>query len=173
AKQLQLLKINNTLVVNTGYIIIGISLLFLFFYLILNQSKKPIFLWIIYMIWIIINSIYFQPINTTFQNYSWALGSLMIIAMCLYFIYGIFLKNRFEDKNLISVPEFWIVSFLMFFYLCSFLYFISFNFFYDQMDIALYQQLNFLIKIMGCIMYLVMGLAFYAPYIFRKEVEGI
>lgn len=172
AKQLQLLQINNTLVVNTGYIIIGISLLFLFFYLIL-KSKKPLYLWIIYMGWIIINSIFFQPIATTFQNYSWALGSLLIIGMCLYFFYSIFSKNQFENNNLISVPEFWIVSFLMFFYACSFLYFISFSFFYDRMDITFYMQLNLLIKIMGGIMYLVMGLAFYAPYIFRNEVEGI
>jgi hypothetical protein len=172
AKQLQLLKINNTFVVNTGYIIIGISLLFLFFHLI-QKSKKPLYLWIIYMGWIIINSIYFQTITTTFQNYSWALASLLIIGMCLYFFYSIFSKNQFENKNLISVPEFWIVSFLMFFYASSFLYFISFTFYYDKMDIELYMQLNFLIKIIGCIMYLVMGLAFYAPYIFRKEVKGI
>ena len=173
AKQLQLLKINNSFVVNTGYIIIGISLLFLFFHLILNQSKKPLYLWIIYMGWIIINSIYFQPITATFQNYSWALGSLLIIGMCLYFFYSIFSKNQFENKKLISVPEFWIVSFLMFFYAGSFLYFISFTFYYERMDMALFMQLNFLIKIMGSIMYLVMGLAFYAPYVFRKEVEGI
>jgi len=172
AKQLQLLKINNTFVVNTGYIIIGISLLFLFFHLI-QKSKKPLYLWIIYMGWIIINSIYFQTITTTFQNYSWALASLLIIGMCLYFFYSIFSKNQFENKNLISVSEFWIVSFLMFFYASSFLYFISFTFYYDKMDIELYMQLNFLIKIIGCIMYLVMGLAFYAPYIFRKEVKGI
>ncbi len=168
AKQLQLLKINNTLVVNTGYIILGISLLFLFFYLILNKSKKPLYLWVIYIGWIIINSIYLQPITTTFQNYSWALGSLLIIGMCLYFFYSIFSKNKFENINLIAVPEFWIVSFLMFFYASSFLYFISFTFYYDKMDIELYIQLNFLIKIMGCIMYMVMGLAFYAPYLINK-----
>ncbi|SMD42707.1 hypothetical protein SAMN00777080_1269 [Aquiflexum balticum DSM 16537] len=171
ARQLQLLKINNTLVVNTGYIIIGISLIFLFFYFILNQSKKPLYLWVVYMAWIIINSIYFQTITTTFQNYSWALASLLIIGMCLYFFYSIFSKNQFENINLIAVPEFWVVSFLMFFYASSFLYFISFTFYYDKMDIELYMQLNFLIKIMGSIMYLVMGLAFYAPYIFRNKVE--
>ncbi|WP_194975727.1 hypothetical protein [Aquiflexum lacus] len=171
ARQLQLLKINNTLVVNTGYIIIGISLLFLFFYLTLNQSKKPLYFWIIYMGWIIINSIFFQPIATTFQNYSWALGSLLIIGMCLYFFFGLFSKSQFENKNLISIPEFWIVSFLMFFYASSFLYFISFTFYEERMDMALYLQLNFLIKIMGSVMYLVMGLAFYAPHIFRSEVE--
>lgn len=168
AKQLQLLKINNTFVVNTGYIIMGISLIFLFFYLILNQSKKPLYLWVVYITWIIINSIYFQTITTTFQNYSWALASLMIIGMCLYFFYSIFSKNQFGNINLIAVPEFWIVSFLMFFYASSFLFFISYSFYYEIMDIELYMQLNFLIKIMGNIMYLVMGLAFYAPYLINK-----
>lgn len=168
AKQLQLLKINNSLVINVGYIIIGISLLFFFFYLILNQSKKPLYLWVVYMTWIIINSIYFQPITTTFQNYSWGLGSLLIIGMCFYFFYGIFSTNQFEEKKLVSIPEFWIVSFLMFFYACSFLYFISFSFFIQGMDITLYKELNFLIKILGSIMYLVMGLAFYAPHLFKE-----
>jgi hypothetical protein len=172
AKQLQLLKINNTFIVNTGYIIIGISLLFLFFHLI-QKSKKPLYLWIIYMGWIIINSIYFQPITTTFQNYSWALGSLLIIGMCFYFFHGIFSNNQFEDKNLILVPEFWIVSFLLFFYSGSFLYFVSFSFFYERMDMTLYMHLNFLTKILGCLMYLVMGLAFYAPLVFKNKAEGI
>lgn len=173
AKQLQLLKINNTFVINSGYIVIGISLLFLFFYLILGQSKKPLFFLIIYWIGIIINSIYFQDITTTFQNYSWALGSLMIIGMSLYFFYGIFSKNQFEGKNLISIPEFWIVSFVLFFYASSFLFFISFSFFYERLDIELYRQLNFLIRILGVSMYIVMGLAFYVPLVFKNKVEGV
>jgi hypothetical protein len=169
ASQLKLLKINNTLVINSGYIIIGISLLFAFFHLVLNKSKIPIFLWIIYITWIIINSIFFQPIGTTFQNYSWGLASLMIIGLSFYFFYGIFSKNQFEGKSLLSIPEFWIVSFLMFFYACSFLYFISFSFYYERMDITLYRQLNFLIKILGATMYVIMGLAFYAPLVFKEN----
>jgi hypothetical protein len=169
ALQLKLSKINNSNIVNIGYIIIGISLLFVFFYLILNQSRKPILYWAVYIIWVSINSVFFQPIATTFQNYSWALGSVFIIGMCLYFFYSIFSKNQFEDKNLMSIPEFWIISFVLFFYASSFLFFISFSFFYERMDIELYRQLNFLIKILGATMYIVMGLAFYAPYVFKKS----
>jgi hypothetical protein len=168
ALQLKLSKINNSYIVNIGYIIIGISLLFVFFYLILNQSRKPLFLWAVYMIWVSINSVFFQPIATTFQNYSWALGSVFIIGMCFYFFYGIFSKNQFEGKNLITIPDFWIVSFVMFFYACSFLYFISFSFFYERMEIELYRQLNFMIRILGVIMYLILGLSFYAPKVFKE-----
>jgi hypothetical protein len=169
ATQLRLLKINNTLVINLGYIIIGISLLFIFFYLILNKSKTPLFLWIIYITWIIINSILFQAIDTTFQNYSLGLASLMIIGMCFYFFYSIFSKNQYEDISLLSIPDFWIASFLMFFYACSFLYFISFSFYYEKMDITLYRQLNFLVKIVGSTMYVILGLAFYAPLLFKER----
>jgi len=169
AKQLQLLKIPNSFVINTGYIIIGISLLFVFFYLVLNKNKKTLLLWIIYILWIIVNSIFFQPIATTFQNYSWGLASLMIIGLSFYFFYSIFSKNQFEGKSLLSIPEFWIISFLMFFYACSFLYFISFSFYYERMEISLYRQLNFLIKILGATMYLIMGLAFYAPLVFKEN----
>lgn len=172
-RDLQLSKINNSLVINIGYITISISLLFVFFYFILNQNKLIIFLSGFYITWIIINSIFFQPIASTFQNYSWALSSFIIIGMCFYYFYEVLTKDKYLNQSLISIPDFWIVSFVLFFYSCSFLYFVSFNFFYDKIDITFYRQLNFLIKILGSSMYMVMGLAFYAPLVFKnKNISG-
>ncbi len=170
-KQLATMGINNYFIANIGYLLIGISLIFLYFYFLIDRNKYILMLWVIYLFFILINSHYFQPIATTFQNYTWALSSIMIIGMSLYFFYSIFSNNRFEDKNLTSIPSFWIVSFLMFFYACSFLYFLSFNFSFDRMGMQLFSQLNFLIKILGAAMYLVMGLAFYAPLVFKSDVK--
>ncbi|EOZ95948.1 hypothetical protein A33Q_2541 [Indibacter alkaliphilus LW1] len=168
-KHLGSLGINNSFIANIGYLSIGISLIFLYFYFLMGRNKYILFLWIIYLIFILLNSLFSQPIATSFQNYTWALSSIMIIGMSLYFFYSIFSKNLFEDKNLISIPSFWIVSFLMFFYACTFLYFLSFNFSYKVMDLQLFDQLRFLMKILGSSMYLVMGLAFYAPLIFKNS----
>ncbi|TVP46027.1 MAG: hypothetical protein EA341_14555 [Mongoliibacter sp.] len=171
SKQLGSMGINNYFIANTGYLLIGISLIFLYFYFLIDRNKYILILWVIYLFFILMNSLYSQPITTSFQNYTWALSSLMIIGISLYFFYSIFSNNRFENKNLISIPSFWIVSFLMFFYACSFLYFLSFNFSFDSMGMQLFSQLNFLIKILGAAMYLVMGLAFYAPLVFKSDVK--
>lgn len=171
SKQLASMGINNYFIANTGYLLIGISLIFLYFYFLIDRNKYILILWVIYLFFILMNSLYSQPITTSFQNYTWALSSLMIIGISLYFFYSIFSNNRFENKNLISIPSFWIVSFLMFFYACSFLYFLSFNFSFDSMGMQLFSQLNFLIKILGAAMYLVMGLAFYAPLFFKSDVK--
>jgi hypothetical protein len=174
-KYRQLLSQNNTIIYNVGYIMMGLSLKLYFFSLVFegkNDKRMATYLLTAFILWVTVNFLFFQPFQV-FHHYSLAFGSFIIIGLSLYYFYGIFFKNWYLNKNLLAVPEFWIVSFLMFFYACSFLYFVSFNFFYEQVDIALYIQLNFLIKILGSIMYLILGLAFYAPYIFRKEVKGI
>ncbi len=74
------------------------------------------------------------------------------------------------EKNLLAVPEFWIISFFMFFYSSSLLFFLSFNFYIEKMEFELLLQLNFLINILGALMYLVMSLAFYAPRVFKEPV---
>lgn len=166
----QLSSQNNTTIYNVGYVIIGLSLKFYFFSLVFQEKKEKnlvLFLWSAYITLSIINFFFFQSFGV-FHHYSLAFGSLNLIGLSFYFFHGIFFKNWYLDKNLLAVPEFWIISLFMFFYSASLLYFISFSFYYEGMDISLYKKLNFFIKILGCIMYLVMGLAFYAPYLIRK-----
>lgn len=171
-KYQQLLGQNNTIIYNVGYVIIGMSLKLYFFSLVFHEKsekKLVLYLWTVFISWSVINFLFFQSFGV-FHHYSLALGSLILIGLCFYYFYRIFFKSWYLDKNLLAVPEFWIISLIMFFYSASLLYFISFSFYYEGMDIILYRQLNFLIKIMGCIMYLVMGLAFYAPRLFKEEV---
>lgn len=169
ARQLFDQELNNSLINNIGYLAIGISLIFIFFYFSLDKNKYILFLWAGYLMWMLINSIFFQPINTTFQNHTWALSSLMIIGFSFYFFYSILVNNKYEEQNLLSIPDFWIVMFLLFFSACSFLYFASLSFYYAEMDRQLRSQLNLILKILGTSMYLVMGLAFYAPLVFKSE----
>lgn len=162
---------NNTIVYNIGYVLIGLSLKFYFFSQAFQDKKEKmlvLLLWTTFMVWSFSNFLFFQTLGE-FHHYSLAFGSFLLIALCFYFFFRIFFKNKYENQNLLAVPEFWIISFFMFFYACSFFYFISFSFFLDGMDLALVIQLNFLIRVLGCIMYLIMGLAFYAPLVFKSD----
>ncbi|SMD42706.1 hypothetical protein SAMN00777080_1268 [Aquiflexum balticum DSM 16537] len=170
-KYQQLSGQNNTTIYNVGYVIIGLSLKFYFFSLVFQEKKGKmlvLFLWSAFITWSIINFLFFQSFGV-FHHYSFAFGSLILIGLCFFFFHGIFFKNWYMDKNLLAVPEFWIVSFIMFFYSASLLYFISFSFYYEGMDVTFYKRLNFFVNIMGCIMYLIMGLAFYAPLVFKES----
>ncbi len=169
-KYKQLLGENNTFIYNIGYVLIGLSLKIFFFYLVFQEKKVKrlvLFLMTSFIIWCVINSLFYQTFDV-FHHYSLAFGSLMIIALCFFYFYGIFFKNWYLEMNLLAVPEFWIISFLMFFYSASLLYFISFSFLTERMEIELLLKLNFLIQIIGATMYMVMGLAFYAPRLFKE-----
>lgn len=169
-KHLSLLGQNNTIIYNIGYVLIGLSLKIFFFYLVFIKSKeKAIVLYLIafFVLWCVLNFLFYQTFGV-FHHYSLVFGSLLILGLCFYYFHGIFFKNWYAGKNLIEVPEFWIISFFMFFYSASFLFFISFSFFYEKMEKDLILQLNLLIKILGATMYMVMGLAFYAPLLFKK-----
>jgi len=166
-----LLGQNNSLIYNVGYILMGLSLkLYFFFYVFKEKKEKRFVLTLLtaYLSWCIINFLFFQP-HRIFHHYSFAFGSLIIIGFCFYFFYGIFFKNWYLDRNLLAVSEFWVISFLMFFYSASFLHFISFKFYIEKMNIDLFRQLSFLVKILGNMMYVVMGLAFYAPLLFKER----
>lgn len=169
-KYQQLLGQNNTIIYNIGYVLIGLSLKLYFFSLVFpekSEKRLVFYLWTAFITWSVINFLFYQSFGV-FHHYSLALGSLFLIGLCFYYFFGIFFKNWYQDKNLLAVPEFWIISLLMFFYSASLLYFISFSFYLEKMDTELFLQLNFLIKTLGVMMYLVLGLAFYAPRVFKE-----
>lgn len=113
----------------------------------------------------IIISLFFQTIFL-FQTYSYALASVLIIFTSIYFYYTIIFQNNYQDIQLVKLPYFWIVSFLFFFYSASFLFFISTNI-WLKLDIQLYSSLALMNRILAALMYLIMGLAFYIPFLFK------
>jgi hypothetical protein len=161
---------NNTLVYNIGYVTIGLSLKIYFFFLVFHEKKEKnlvLLLLTAFITWCFINFLIIQTFGV-FHHYSLTFGSLIIIGLCFNYFYGIFFKNWYLEKNLLAIQDFWIISFFMFFYSASLLYFISFSFFTENIKIEFLLQLNFLIKVLGVMMYMVMGLAFYAPFFFKK-----
>jgi hypothetical protein len=118
----------------------------------------------------IIISLFFQTINL-FQTYSYALASIFIIFISIYFYYTIIFQNKYQDIQLVNLPYFWIISFVFFFYSASFLFFISTNI-WLKLDIQLYYSLSLMNQILAGMMYLIMGLAFYVSFLFKgREAE--
>lgn len=166
--------INNSVYANLIFVYTETLLLLYFFSLIFQERKiKEIILisGLLFVAWGFINSFFIESI-LFFQTYSFAMGSLVLIGWCIYFFYGILYKDWYAEKNLLGVPMFWIVSMILFFYSCSFLYFSSMRMIFE-MDRELMLQIRNLNRIISVSMYLVMGLAFYAPLIFKEKQESL
>jgi len=147
------------------------TLLLLYFFSVIFQARKItkiiLCLGFLFVAWGFINSFFIESL-LFFQTYSFAMGSMLLIGCCIYFFYRILYKDWYAEKNLLGFPIFWIVSVILFFYSCSFLYFSSFRMIYE-MDRELMLQMVTFNRIISFTMYLVMGLAFYAPLIFKEK----
>lgn len=166
--------INNVWAFNIVFVYVETLLFLYFFTLVFNDPKFfkiIILLSAVFLLWGIVNTLWIQTFDLL-QTYSFILGSSLIIGCSIYFFYQIFHGNLFQNQNLLSMPSFWIVTFMLFFYACSFLFFASARMM-DDGNFGLLIKIYNMIKILGVLMYLVMGMAFYAPYIFGKEVKEI
>jgi len=116
----------------------------------------------------IVNSLFFQPIVSVFQNYSLILGSFLIIIFSICFYFNVFKREDYMEVNLLSLPYFWIVTMLFFYYASTFLMFASWAFIYP-MSSDFVEPLGRLNRLLAAVSYLVMGLAFYAPKVFTGK----
>ena len=80
-------------------------------------------LWI-YPLLVTLNIIYVQ--KTGFHTYTYSLGCLLIIALCIYYFLELFRTTH--SIKLTREPTFWIISGLLFFYSCSYPFFAVLNF---------------------------------------------
>ncbi|PWU01454.1 MAG: hypothetical protein C5B52_07255 [Bacteroidetes bacterium] len=78
----------------------------------------------IYPLLVVLNKLYIQ--KTGFHTYTYSLGCLLIVALCIYYFFELF-KTTHSIK-LTREPTFWIISGLLFFYSCSYPFFAVLNF---------------------------------------------
>lgn len=165
------LKVNNALLYNINFVWIETVLLlwFLAWTIPGEKPKKAIqILGLLFIGFSSVNLFVFQPYNT-FQSNAHTLGMMLIVGLCLVYFYKIMSQDLYMDRSLLSVPQFWINAFILFFYATSFLFFISFQLLTDTMERQLIIDLYVYVKIMSALLYLVMGLAFYAPLVFSDQ----
>ncbi len=83
-----------------------------------KRAKKIIF----YITWLyilleILNFLFIQKI-TAYNSMTYALGCLLIGAICIYYFFELF--QSAHSVSLVRQPSFWICSGLLFYYCCSF-----------------------------------------------------
>lgn len=148
------------------------SLLLLYFFY-LNFSLKKVrqsilVSGLVLMVWAVINSLFFQPINSSFQTYSFIPSAIILIIYCIGYFYSIIKEDKFQDVKIVAVPSFWIVTVVMFFYSCSLMFFASIPLVNPENYELVYKIYN-LIRGLSILMYLIMDLAFYAPIFFKTR----
>lgn len=169
------MKINNSLLYNICWVYAESLLLVLYFYKFerSTSAKKNILLVsFLLLLWGIVNSVFFQPISTVFQFYSFLPNSLFILVLCVRFLSDMLNLRIFKDWNLIALPHFWISTAILFFYVEAVLVFglyrFSPQFVVDNVSIIF--GFN---RMMAGMMYLIFGLSFFFPTIFKRNfAEG-
>ncbi|HSJ69693.1 MAG TPA: hypothetical protein VK921_18570 [Anditalea sp.] len=122
---------------------------------------------IIFSTWYLINALFFQNIITHFQTNSYLIGGLLIIIFSGRFFYEIFSFQKYPEGNLLAIPHFWIITGIFFFYTVSFMHFISIQI--PDIDKNFLLSIAPIVRIMSVLMYLLMGLSFHFPTIFKDN----
>lgn len=164
--------IRNHWVYNIGFAYGETVLILTYLSVVLNSPKNKVILKLtalLFGIFGILNSLFFDSIDQ-FHNYSLTIGSILIILGCFYFFYVVMTQDTYLDEKLWQVPDFWVVSFFLLFYSASMMYF-SFLYNIIELEDAMWRRLNFVLRVIGGTMYLVLGLVYYIP-VFSKKLTS-
>ncbi len=119
-------------------------------------KKYVLFVVILFPIGSLINTFFVQGL-IEFSSLNVAIGSLIIIVLCIYYFYELFLMPQFV--NLLHQPSFWICTGLLFFYACSFPVF-GFTNFVGSLPKVIRHNLAFLLNILNLLLYSMFSIAF-------------
>jgi len=168
------MKINNSLLYNICWVYIESLLLVLYFYKFeksISAKKNILLVSFLLLFWGIVNSIFFQPISTVFQFYSFLPNSLFVLVLCVRFLSDTLNLRIFKDWNLIALPHFWISTAILFFYIEAVLVFGLYQF-SPQFVIDNVSVIFGFNRMMAGMMYLIFGLSFFLPTLFKRNFTG-
>ena len=112
-------------------------------------------------------SLYFQPINESLQSYSYLLGHALVLSYSVIFFKDILKQSKFRDVNLLSLPYFWMASLILFSYGERYIFFILTHY-YPSIGNYGVGHVFIWVQFLAGIMYLSLGLSFFAPRVFNK-----
>jgi hypothetical protein len=166
-------KINNSLLYNICWVYLESMLLVWYFYKFektASAKKNIIFASFLLLLWGIVNSIFFQPISTVFQFYSFLPNSVFVLILCIRFLSNMLNIRIYKDWNLIALPHFWICTAILFFYAEAIfvfgLYQFSPQFVVDNVSVIF--GFN---RMVAGMMYLIFGMSFFLPTLFKKNFD--
>lgn len=164
----------NVLVYNLFFVVGETLLILAYLHSLIDQVKvkKLLLVFIVlFLIWAITNSLFFQSPTVMFQQYTHLLGSFGIVVVCCYLLFRVFLVEGYWEQPLLSVPHFWNIAAILLFYCPNFIYFGSINILWDidKWYLTVLASMN---RVFAALLYLIFGLSFYSTLIFMKSRDG-
>jgi len=113
-------------------------------------------------------SVFFQSPFTGIQSYAYLLGHGLVLFYSIIFFKDLLQQSRYKDVNLLSLPYFWMASLVLFSFGESYIFFILTYYIPSFGSYGMGQVFQW-VQFFGAIMYLTLGLSFYAPLIFNRR----
>lgn len=134
-----------------------------------TAKKSILFVVVIFPIGSLINTFFIQGLDS-FSSLNVALGSLIIVVLCIYYFYELFLMPHFV--NLLQQPSFWICTGLLFFYACSFPVF-GFTNFVGSLPRVFRHNFAFLLNVLNLLLYSMFSIAFLCRLRITKSSQSL
>ncbi|EPR68651.1 hypothetical protein [Cyclobacterium qasimii] len=115
----------------------------------------------------ILISLYLQPIDLNLQSYTYLIGHALVLSYSVIFFKDILKQSKFRDVNLLSLPYFWMASLILFSYGERYIFFIL-TYYYPSIGNYVVGHVFIWVQFLAGIMYLSLGLSFFAPRVFNK-----
>jgi hypothetical protein len=133
-----------------------------------NKTAKRIILLSLYLYPVsVFAEIFFWNKSNNFHATTYALGCLLVVAICIYYFFELFQLSH--SVNLVCEPAFWICSGLLFFYSCSFPIY-GFANFLNQLPAIILRNLEVILNIMNSLLYSSFTVAFLCRLKVRKSI---
>ncbi|MEX2512576.1 MAG: hypothetical protein WD398_06705 [Cyclobacteriaceae bacterium] len=115
----------------------------------------------------VLNSMYFQPLAANIQSYTYLIGHGLVLFYSIIFFKDILTHRRYSEINLLSLPYFWIAALILFSFGEGYIFFILTYYFPPLGSFSMGHVFQW-VRFSTSVMYLSMGMAFFAPLVFRR-----
>ncbi|HSJ69695.1 MAG TPA: hypothetical protein VK921_18580 [Anditalea sp.] len=168
-------NINNLLLYNICWVYLESLLIIGYFYMMHKQAMVKRVIMItgsIVLLISLLNGIWLESFVGEFQYNSFAMFSILILGLCLHFLFQIQKFKVYQNHNILAVPHFWIVVGIFFFYLEALITFgVIFN--VVGLEHRIVFGLMYFNRIMAAAMYIFLGFSFYSQYLFKNPSKGL
>lgn len=156
------------LLYNIYNIVNGSCYLFILYSFIRQRKVKRVVLFIVlsYFAFALLNLFFFQGLKT-FNTISFAISSLLVILLCVYYFLELFLLTHYV--YLVREPSFWIVTGLLFYFTCSFPLIATSNFMWELPGIIM-DNLRVFLQLMNILLYSLFAIAFLCKIKLRNSI---
>lgn len=152
-------ELSTTFLYNIYNIVNSSCYLFILFSFIEDRRVRKIAAYVLVanFVFSLLNLFFFQGLTERFNTITFALSSLLVIILCVYYFLELFRLRRYV--NLVREPSFWITVALIFYFPCSFPLIATSNMMLELPQIIM-NNLSALLQLMNILLYSLFTIAF-------------